>query len=68
MERKINGVVLDYALENEMMKYNDNVVSAIGWERKFLYCCYRSVLTGKFDSFKKNIILCVLNYAHRFQR
>ena len=35
-------------------------MSAIGWERKFLYCCYRSVLTGKFDRFQKNIFYAYL--------
>ena len=57
---KINGVVLDYALENEMMKYNDNVCRLLAGERKFLYCCYRSVLTGKFDRFQKNIFYAYL--------
>ena len=52
---KINGAVLDYALENEMMNYNDKVCRLLAGERKFLYCCYRSVLTGKFDRFQKNI-------------
>ena len=57
---KINGAVLDYALENEMMKYNDNVCRLLAGERKFLYCCYRCVLTGKFDRFQKNIFYAYL--------
>ena len=51
---KINGVVLDYALENEMMKYNDNVCRLLAGERKFLYCCYRSCFNRKIlTDFKK---------------
>lgn len=57
---KIDGKVLDYALENKMMKYNDNVCRLLAGERKFLYCCYRHVLTGQFNRRQKNIFYVYL--------
>lgn len=57
---KINDMVLDYALENKMMKWNDNDGRLLAGERKFLYCCYRYILTGQFDRRQKNIFYAYL--------
>lgn len=57
---KINGCFLDYALETEMLKYNNNACRLLAGERKFLYECYRRVLTGQFDRYQKNIFYVYL--------
>lgn len=56
----INGRILDYALEKSMMQYNDNVCRLLAGERKFLYDCYCSVITGGFNREQKNIFYAYL--------
>lgn len=57
---KIKGLVLDYAFEKEMIKYNNNACRLLAGERKFLYSCYRHVLSGQFDEYQKNIFYAYL--------
>ena len=57
---EINDCILDYAFEKSMMQYNDNICRLLAGERKFLYDCYCSVLTDRFDSEQKNIFYAYL--------
>ena len=56
----IDGTVLDYALEKDMIQYNDNVCRLLAGERRFLYECYRKVLSNSFNSEQKNIFYAYL--------
>ncbi len=56
----IDGTVLDYALEKDMIRYNDNVCRLLAGERRFLYECYRMVLSDSFNSEQKNIFYAYL--------
>lgn len=54
--------ILDYALEKNMMDYNDNECRILAGERRFLYDCYKAILTKKFDYKQTNLFyqyLCI---------
>lgn len=57
---EIDGTVLDYALEKDMMQYNNHVCRLLAGERRFLYECYYRVLSGTFSEKQKNIFYAYL--------
>ena len=57
---EIDGTVLDYALEKDMMQYNNHVCRLLAGERRFLYECYYRVLSGTFSEEQKNIFYAYL--------
>ena len=56
----IDGTVLDYALEKDMIQYNNNICRLLAGERRFLYECYRRILSNSFNSEQKNIFYAYL--------
>ena len=46
--------ILDYALEKTMIDLNDTECRLLAGERSFLYECYKSAKTGKFNHYQKN--------------
>lgn len=57
---EIDGTVLDYALEKDMMQYNNHVCRLLAGERRFLYECYYRVLSGTFSEEQKKIFYAYL--------
>lgn len=57
---EVEGTILDYALEKDMIQYNDNTCRLLAGERRFLYECYCSVLTGSFTNEQMNVFYAYL--------
>lgn len=68
---RVNGSVLDYAFEKNMVQYNEDVCRLLAGERKFLYQCYKRALsTSKgiaFDDRQKNVFYAYLLLRTKFR-
>lgn len=49
-----NEVILDYALEKDMINLNNNECRLLAGERRFLYEAFKASKIGKFDEYQKN--------------
>lgn len=59
--------ILDYALQKDMIEENDNECRLLSGERRFLYECYKSCMTGKFNDEQKNMFYCYLVIRTHFR-
>lgn len=57
---KLEGNILDYALEKSIINENRNECRLLAGERKFLYDCYRYTLTNQFTERQKDLFYCYL--------
>lgn len=57
---KLDGNLLDYALEKSIIDENRNECRLLAGERKFLYDCYKSVATNKFTEEQKDLFYSYL--------
>ena len=47
-------VIMDYALEKDMIDMNDNECRILAGERRFLYECYKAAEINEFNEYQKN--------------
>lgn len=57
---KLEGNLLDYALEKSIINENKNECRLLAGERKFLYDCYRCTLTNQFTDEQKDLFYTYL--------
>lgn len=57
---RLEGNILDYALEKSIINENRNECRLLAGERKFLYDCYRYTLTDQFTEEQKDLFYCYL--------
>ncbi|MCQ4774279.1 hypothetical protein NE634_11070 [Lacrimispora saccharolytica] len=56
----LDGAILDYVFEKDMIQNNNNVCRLLAGERRFLYQCYCSVLADGFNQKQKDIFYAYL--------
>lgn len=64
---KENNITLDYAMDKELMVYNNNTQRILAGERKFLYDCFRYSFLEKFGELEQNIFYRYLNIGVLFR-
>ncbi|MCM1245275.1 MAG: hypothetical protein NC293_06470 [Roseburia sp.] len=57
---KLEGNILDYALEKSIINENRNECRLLAGERKFLYDCYKYTLTDRFSEEQKDLFYAYL--------
>lgn len=65
---RVDGInILDYALEKDMIASNNNECRLLAGERRFLYECYKAVLTNQFTPEYKNLFYQYLSLRTNFR-
>lgn len=59
--------ILDYAFEKNMYFKNNNNCRLLSGERKFLYDCFKAVITGQFDDTLCNIFYKYISIRTQFR-
>lgn len=59
--------ILDYAFEKNMYLKNNNNCRLLSGERKFLYDCFKAVITGQFDDTLCNIFYKYISIRTQFR-
>lgn len=62
-----NQHVLDYAFEKNMYHKNNNDCRLLSGERRFLYDCFKSVISGAFNDIQSNIFYKYLSIRTQFR-
>ncbi len=59
--------ILDYAFEKSMYYKNNNDCRLLSGERKFLYDCFKAVISGKFNDTQSNVFYQYLSIRTQFR-
>lgn len=64
---RLEGNILDYALEKDMIHENHNECRLLAGERRFLYNCYQWILADCFNDQQKNYFYAYLSIRTDFR-